>query len=242
MEDNMAKDPAFLFYPGDWLGGTQTFTRAHKGAYMDLLMAQHSAGHMPIHDIQHVLGEKDFKEMWEQKLKSKFEQDSDGLFYNQKLEDEMIKRKKFTDSRKNNLTDKKTHMEQHMDVQMENGNGNINTIENNINVPFSDFWKLYDKKTSPKDKCEKKWEKLKDSERAAAMEYIPEYKVAQPDKQFRKDPETFLNQKAWLNEIIYRDGTNPHIRKPSGVNDGRKKGTSQARTEGLGNWGREAIR
>jgi len=240
MEDTMAKDPAFLFYPGDWLGGTQTFTRAHKGAYMDLLMAQHSAGHMTIQDIQHILGEKDFKEMWTHKLKSKFIQDPDGLFFNQKLQDEMVKRKKFTDSRKNNLSDKSSHMDTHKEPRMENGNGNINN--NQLNVSFEEFWKLYDKKTSVKEKCEKKWAALTDSERLEAIEHIPEYKIAQPDKQFRKDPATFLNQKAWNHEIIYRNGTSSHIGKSPGINGGRKKGTSEARTEGLSNWGREAVR
>ena len=27
----MAKDPAFLFYPGDWLGGTMGMTLEEKG-------------------------------------------------------------------------------------------------------------------------------------------------------------------------------------------------------------------
>ena len=44
----MSKDPAFLFYPGDWLGGTMLMTRHHKGAYMDLLMAQYNNGHMTL--------------------------------------------------------------------------------------------------------------------------------------------------------------------------------------------------
>ena len=58
----MAKDPAFLFYPGDWMGGVSTFTRAHKGAYMDVLMAQHNNGHLSIEDIEIVLG-SDFESM-----------------------------------------------------------------------------------------------------------------------------------------------------------------------------------
>ena len=60
----MGKDPAFLFYPGDWLGGTMTFSRSHKGAYMDLLMCQFNGGHMSLLDIQIVLG-SDFEKMWE---------------------------------------------------------------------------------------------------------------------------------------------------------------------------------
>lgn len=128
----MAKDPAFLFYPGDWLGGTLTFTRSHKGAYMDLLMAQYSNGHMSIDDIKTVLA-IDFESMWESKLKRKFKTDDNGLYYNQKLEDVINSRKGFTQSRINNLKGKKSkdtdmdpHMNNHMVDHMENGNGNIN--------------------------------------------------------------------------------------------------------------------
>lgn len=99
----MAKDPAFLFFPGDWLGGTMTFTRHHKGAYMDLLMAQFNDGHMALQDIKTILGEKDFSELWETKLKKKFKTDKNGLFYNEKLENEIFKRRKYTQSRKKNL-------------------------------------------------------------------------------------------------------------------------------------------
>ncbi len=101
----MAKDPAFLFYPGDWMGGTATFTRAHKGAYMDLLMAQFNYGHMALQDIKNILN-GDFDEMWESKLKFKFKLDEEGLYYNERLDFEKEKRKSFTESRKQNLKDK----------------------------------------------------------------------------------------------------------------------------------------
>ena len=99
----MGQDPAFLFYPGDWMGGTVTFSRAHKGAYMDLLMAQFNYGHMTLDDIKHILG-SDFDLMWEQKLKQKFEIDSNGCFYNKKLEDEKQKRKGYVESRRASRT------------------------------------------------------------------------------------------------------------------------------------------
>ena len=136
----MAKDPAFLFYPGDWLGGTLTFNRAHKGAYMDLLMAQYSTGHMSIDDIKTVLG-PDFDLMWESKLKRKFKIDDNGLFYNHKLEDVINSRRGFTQSRVNNLKGKKSkntymdsHISNHMDNHMENGNENenINKEDNRV--------------------------------------------------------------------------------------------------------------
>lgn len=132
----MSKDPAFLFYPGDWLGGTMSFTRSHKGAYMDVLMAQFNQGHLPLADIEFILG-ADFAPMWEPKLKAKFLQDENGLWYNKKLEDEMIKRRNYTKSRKDNLNGKKKkkaskspHMDNHMGQHMENGNENTNELGN----------------------------------------------------------------------------------------------------------------
>lgn len=130
----MAKDPAFLFYPGDWLGGTMTFSRSHKGAYMDLLMCQFNQGHMAIEDIRIILGEKDFGDMWESKLKAKFKEDGDSKYYNQKLEDEIIRRRKYTESRHKNLSGAQLHMDvdinnhtvSHMGDHMENENENEN--------------------------------------------------------------------------------------------------------------------
>lgn len=66
---------------------------------------------------------------------------------------------------------------------------------------FDDFWELYDKRVG-KQKCIKLWGKLTLSEQAECMKYIPLYKQAQPDKQFRKNPETFLRNKSWNDEII----------------------------------------
>ena len=86
----MSKDPAFLFFPGDWLGGTMALTRHHKGAYMDLLMAQFNNGHMNIEEIKTILGQ-DFETMWESVLKKKFIQDDKGLFFNKRLDEEKLK-------------------------------------------------------------------------------------------------------------------------------------------------------
>lgn len=74
-----------------------------------------------------------------------------------------------------------------------------------ISLNFDAFWDLYDKKVG-RPKCEKKWNSLSISEREEAMSYIAAYKLAQPDKQFRKNPETFLNQKSWNDEIISNNG------------------------------------
>jgi hypothetical protein len=66
---------------------------------------------------------------------------------------------------------------------------------------FDDFWNLYDKKINP-TKCKAKFLKLPEKDRKLIMEHIPKYKLAQPEKKFRKDPYTFLNNNAWLDEIV----------------------------------------
>ncbi|HUX93841.1 MAG TPA: hypothetical protein VMV36_08530 [Ignavibacteriaceae bacterium] len=126
----MAKDPAFLWYPGDWLGGTIRFTRLQKGAYIDLLMAQFNGGHMTGQDIAQVLGQ-DYPLVWDDNLKSKFKIDADGKYYNVRLENEQIKRKKFVDSRHNNLegVNQYGHKEGQVTSLMENENINVNVNE-----------------------------------------------------------------------------------------------------------------
>lgn len=79
---------------------------------------------------------------------------------------------------------------------------NINTVLPVINFSFDEFWNLYDKKVGDKDKLQKKWEALTDNERQIAMDHIPKYKIAQPEKKFRKDPQTYLNNKSFNDEII----------------------------------------
>lgn len=69
---------------------------------------------------------------------------------------------------------------------------------------FEAFWDAYDKKIG-RPKCEKLWAKLTFAEKKACLCYIPLYKQAQPDKQYRKNPETFLRNKSWNDEIIIRD-------------------------------------
>ena len=66
---------------------------------------------------------------------------------------------------------------------------------------FDEFWDSYDKKTS-KPKCEALWKKLSKDKKEQAITYIGEYKKAQPDKKYRKNPETYLRNESWNDELI----------------------------------------
>ena len=74
-----------------------------------------------------------------------------------------------------------------------------------INISFDVFWDLYDKKVGDKEKLKRKWESMQDLDRKSIIDYIPRYKITQPDKKFRKDPQTFFNNKSWNDELVGLD-------------------------------------
>lgn len=127
----------------------------------------------------------------------------DGKYYNVRLREEANKRKAYSDSRRDNRKMSKSY-----DEHMENENKDVIRDEDDIiiNVPFEKFWNEYDKKVGDKGKLTKKWFKLTDEQRIRIMDYIPRYKEAQPDKKYRKNPDTFFNQKGWEHELIYQNG------------------------------------
>jgi len=67
---------------------------------------------------------------------------------------------------------------------------------------FENAWNLYQKKVGCKEKLEKKWNSMPLKDRKAATEYIPAYVLSQPDKQYRKNFQTFLNQRGWEDELV----------------------------------------
>ena len=69
---------------------------------------------------------------------------------------------------------------------------------------FDEWWNLYDKKRS-RDKCEKKWQKLTMQDRIDCIAATPAYVASTPDKKYRKDPITYLNNHSWNDEIIIPD-------------------------------------
>lgn len=74
---------------------------------------------------------------------------------------------------------------------------------------FKNFWDLYNKKTG-KETVLKKWLKLSQEEMKQVFIHLPKYVDSTPDKSFRKNPLTYLNQKSFNDEIITKTtaGTN----------------------------------
>lgn len=90
------KDPAFLFYSDNFMSGTMFFTDEQVGKYVRLLCAQHLTGHLQENHMIFICKKYD-EDIWK-----KFIRDDDGKFYNERLEIEINKRKKYAESRSNN--------------------------------------------------------------------------------------------------------------------------------------------
>ena len=92
----------------------------------------------------------------------------------------------------------------------ENKGNEINESKvNKVNIldsAFDEWWNIYDKKIS-KDKAIAKWNILTSIEKQLALKIVQEYVNSTPDKTFRKDPTTYLNNKSFNDEIIIRNAT-----------------------------------
>lgn len=209
----MAKDPAFLFYPGDYLRDTQCLSSNVQVAY-DRIMCEHMRN-ICISQQQLNFFTKRLTEDEKQELLMVLKEE-DSCYCIEWVSESIVKRRAYSDSRRKNRKGKtnkisKTYVN-HMENENENENEDLNATKKE-KYPFDDFWKLYDKKID-RPKCESKWNRLKIKEREEIMTHVPKYKISQPDKQFRKNPMTYLNSKSWENEIItttsqsYRDKNN----------------------------------
>lgn len=96
----MAKDPAFLFYPNDFDCATRFFTNEQIGIYLRLLIAQFQNGRLSEKHINIIC------KSYDEDVMSKFLKDEMGLYYNERLENEIVKRKNYSESRRNNRKNK----------------------------------------------------------------------------------------------------------------------------------------
>jgi len=92
----MSKDPAYLFYSQDFYTGVATMNFEDRGKYISILCLMHQQGRMSEETIRFVVGSVSVN------LKNKFKVDEKGLWYNERLELEIEKRKNFVESRINN--------------------------------------------------------------------------------------------------------------------------------------------
>lgn len=76
------------------------------------------------------------------------------------------------------------------------------TIEE-IDESFELWWNMYEKKRG-KEKCRKKWNRMSRKDREDCIRATPSYVQSIEEKIYQKDPFTYLNNRAWEDEIIDR--------------------------------------
>lgn len=88
-----------------------------------------------------------------------------------------------------------------LDNTIEDYNENDISKEEEYEFLFNQFWDIYDKKTG-KEKSLKEWNKLKESEIETIFKHVEEYVKSTPEKQYRKNPHSYLYNKTFNDEII----------------------------------------
>jgi uncharacterized protein YdaU (DUF1376 family) len=117
----MGKDPALLFYTGDFLVGTMTMTDAQRGKYILLLCMQHQQGFLTEEDMKEHLEDTDIK------VFNKFEKSVDGKYFNIRLKEEADRRKSYSESRRNNrMKNISKSYDKHMETVTGTETGTVN--------------------------------------------------------------------------------------------------------------------
>jgi uncharacterized protein YdaU (DUF1376 family) len=121
----MAKDPAFLFYSNDFLAGVQDLTMEERGQYITLLCVLHQKGRINDKTIRLCVGNAAADVL------AKFRQDSAGLWYNERLEIEIEKRRAHADKQRLRATEgwKKRKNEENSKTEVSHGNATAMPLE-----------------------------------------------------------------------------------------------------------------
>lgn len=102
-------------------------------------------------------------------------------------------------------TENKPNVNVDVDVNIkERELSNDNSLEK-LDDEFNRFWNMYDYKKGDKTKVKKKFLSLSRADREKIFETLPLYVESTPDKQYRKHPQTYLNNRSWEDEILQRN-------------------------------------
>ena len=156
----MSKDPAFMFYSADFLIGVMDMTMEERGQYISLMCLQHQKGHLSEETIRLCVGSVSDKVM------SKFQLDEKGMYYSNRLDEEIEKRTNFVKARQengkkggrpkrtetyrfpvglptDNLLEDENENENESEVEIDDENGNETPPSKLPPCPFKKIMELY---------------------------------------------------------------------------------------------------
>jgi len=104
MGTTKTKEPSFPLYSQDFIIGCADLKWQDIGKYITLLCYQHQKGHLTDDVIKKLIGN------FSPELKMKFVQDSEGRYYNEKLDGVLMKRKIHREKQSENVKNRYTKM------------------------------------------------------------------------------------------------------------------------------------
>lgn len=224
----------YQFNIGDYASHTSRLSPMEDLAYrrlMDLYYLNEQPFNMCATDVAREVGLIDYAADVEYVL-SKFFTLTDGVYFQKRIESEI---KKFKSNAKNKSKAGKASAKARRAKALSGGTGveqalNITSTDEQLNINqepltinhkpltknqvikepsrFAEFWDLYAKKNDSK-KCEAKFKKLTKVQVDLIFAKLPAYIKSTPDKQYRKNPTTWLNNESWNDEIQQSTNQSP---------------------------------
>ncbi len=191
------KDPAFLFYPGDYLRDTQCLSEKAQVSY-DRIMCEHMRN-ICISKQQLKFFTKRLSDDEREELLMTLDKVSGG-YQIKWVADSIEKRRAYSESRRKNRSSKPKKDIKTYDEHMENEIEDV--IDNEYSDEFLAFWKSYPKKVGKAD-AYKRWAKekprLEDVLNALKWQRTSEQWLKEGG-QFIPNPSTYINQHRWEDE------------------------------------------
>lgn len=218
----MGKQPYIPLYIGDWEQDTNCLSLEAEGAWLKVVFkcwkngGKFATNQESLCNLWKVSPQKFASILLELKTNNicDFEPRGDGsiVFVSRRLvrEAEISLKRASSGSKGGSKTQAKLKQnpdsdnDNEVDIEVENTNktGVQISLPIDIGPTFEIFWDTYDKKVD-RVACEKKWDKISVRDRDSIMQHLIKYIPATADdKQFRKHPATYLNNRSWENEII----------------------------------------
>lgn len=210
------KDPAFLFYPADFIVGCADLTMEERGQYITLMCLQHQKGRLNKRTIDLSIPNIS------QYVLDKFDIDENGLYYNKRLEAEITKRQKYCEALSQNAKSgwekrnananaiayanaEQTHMQGENENINENINKDIIKIKDDKVIDlFNILWEIYPRKVNKQYalQCFKKLSPDADLTETIkkAIQKARRWKQWEDDK-YIPHFSTYLNQRRWEDVI-----------------------------------------
>ena len=208
------KDPAFLFYPGDYLRDTLSLSEKTQVAY-DCIMCEHMRNICITPQQLKILT----KQLNEDELSELLMvlSEVDGGYQIEWIAVSISNRRAYSESRRRNRTGKpkkdmieiSSSYDQHMENESENENKKINgkgdARGKTNDGGFEEFWEKYHSITGRR-KTDKKpahdaWKKLTSLEQQKAIENIDDYSSTEDVPKFRKKARKYLTDKNFNDEF-----------------------------------------